>query len=322
GEIELQRDHRGAAGARRQHLLQARRLAELALERRRDRRGHHLGARARIEGEYLDGRVIDLRQRRDRQLAIRDHANEQQRDHQQRSRNRPQDEKARRVHPPSFERWRPPPALPGAAPAGGLISGRAEATSTCAPGRKRSTPSVTIVSPGRRPSAIAWRWPSRGPSFTGRKATVLSDCTTYTNIPCAPRCTAAAGTITASRSVSSFMRTLTNWFGKRPRSSFANCAFSFTVPVCGSTWLSAEARLPAASFAFCSRSQASTGIWSPDCTRFITAGRRSCGTVKTTATGSSCVMTTRPLVSPARTMLPGSTRRSPRRPLIGALMRE
>ena len=50
-EVELQRDHRRAAGARRRHLLEARHLAELALERRGDRRGHHVRARARIERE-------------------------------------------------------------------------------------------------------------------------------------------------------------------------------------------------------------------------------------------------------------------------------
>ena len=117
------------------------------------------------------------------------------------------------------------------------------------------------------------------------------------------------------------MRTLTNWLGNRAPSSFAYCAFNFTVPVAGSTWLSADARIPAASIAFSSRSQASTGIVSPERMRLSTAGTLSCGTVKTTATGCSWVMTTRPLASPARTMLPGSTSRNPTRPLTGALMR-
>jgi len=89
--------------------------------------------------------------------------------------------------------------------------------------------------------------------------------------------------------------------------------------VAGSTWLSAEASVPAASFAFCSRPRLQTGIVSPDRMRLSTAGTLSCGTVKTTATGCSCVMTTRPLVSPERTMLPGSTSRNPARPLTGAL---
>ena len=73
-EGELQRDHRGAAGARRRHLVQPRHLAELALERRRDRRGHHVGTRARIERHDLDRRIVDLRQRRERQHAVRDDA--------------------------------------------------------------------------------------------------------------------------------------------------------------------------------------------------------------------------------------------------------
>ena len=59
------------------------------------------------------------------------------------------------------------------------------------------------------------------------------------------------------------MRTLTNWFGNSAPSSLANCAFSLTVPVVGSIWLSTVSSVPAASFVFCSRSQASTGSFSP-----------------------------------------------------------
>ena len=100
-ERELQRDDRAAEGAGRGHLVQARHLAELALERRGDRRRHHVRARARIERQHLDGRVVDLRQRRDRQLAVGDDAGQQDRRHQQRGRDRPQDERARRIHGPS-----------------------------------------------------------------------------------------------------------------------------------------------------------------------------------------------------------------------------
>ena len=44
--------------------------------------------------------------------------------------------------------------------------------------------------------------------------------------------------MTAPRSVSTSSRALTNWFGKSALSSFANIAFSLTVPVVGSIWLS------------------------------------------------------------------------------------
>ena len=93
-EAELQRDHRCAAGARRRHLVQSRHLPELALERRGDRRRHHVGARARIERHHLDRRIVDFGQRGQRQHAIRDDAREQDRDHQQRRRDRAQDEQA------------------------------------------------------------------------------------------------------------------------------------------------------------------------------------------------------------------------------------
>ena len=93
-EAELQRDHRCAARARRRHLVQARHLAELALERRRDRRGHHVRAGARIERHHLDRRIVDFGQCGQRQHAVRDDPRQQDRDHQQRGRDRPQDERA------------------------------------------------------------------------------------------------------------------------------------------------------------------------------------------------------------------------------------
>ena len=100
GEIEpeAQRDERGAAGARRHHLREVGHLPELPLQRRGDRGGHHLRARAGIEGLHLDGRIIDLRQRRQRQEFVGDDADQQDREHQQRCRDRPLDEQARRVH--------------------------------------------------------------------------------------------------------------------------------------------------------------------------------------------------------------------------------
>ena len=61
-QTELQRNDRCAAGARRRHLIQSRHLAELAFQRRSDRRSHYFRARSRIERDDLDGRVVDLRQ--------------------------------------------------------------------------------------------------------------------------------------------------------------------------------------------------------------------------------------------------------------------
>ena len=85
----------GAGGG---HLAEALHLAELPFQRRRDRRGHHIRGRARIERQHLNGRVIHLRQRGNRQLGVGDHAHQQNRGHQQRRGNRPQDEWARRAH--------------------------------------------------------------------------------------------------------------------------------------------------------------------------------------------------------------------------------
>ena len=92
-EREAERDHRRAAGARRGHLIEARQLAELAFERRRDGAGHDLRARARIEGEDPDRRIVDLRQA-DTGSRRYDQAREQQRRHQERRGDRPLDERA------------------------------------------------------------------------------------------------------------------------------------------------------------------------------------------------------------------------------------
>ncbi len=97
-QAELQRDDGTASGTCRGHLGQARHLAELALERRRDRRGHDIGACAGVEGADLDGRVIDLRQRGDRQLLVRHGPGKENSDHQERGRHRPLDEDAGDVH--------------------------------------------------------------------------------------------------------------------------------------------------------------------------------------------------------------------------------
>ncbi len=139
--------------------------------------------------------------------------------------------------------------------------------------------------------------------------------------PCGLRCTAAEGTSTTPFSVSTTMRTFTNWLGKSFTSALGNCAFSFTVPVVRSIWLSTVTSAPVASRFLLSRSHASTGGLSPAFRRAMMRGSVSWGIVKSTAMGASCVITAMPLGSEPCTMLPGSTSLSPTRPATGAVMR-
>ena len=97
-EAELQGDDRSPGGTRRRHLIEPGHLAELNLERRGDRGGHHVGAGAGIEGLNLDCRVIDLGQRRQREEPIGEEADQHDRRHQQRRRHRAQNEDARGAH--------------------------------------------------------------------------------------------------------------------------------------------------------------------------------------------------------------------------------
>src|SRR5204862_5850217 len=122
------------------------------------------------------GRVVDLRQRRDRQQAIGEGARKQDGDHEERGRHRPADKEARGIHSAFLPLPFPLPLR--ASGGGGLISGRAPLTSTCAPGRSRSMPSTTTTSPAVSPSVTATRCASAGPSFTTRCITVLSGRTT------------------------------------------------------------------------------------------------------------------------------------------------
>ena len=139
-ERELQRDVRAAEGARRGHLRQPGHLAELPLERRGHGRGHRLGARPGVERRDHDGRVVDLRQRRDRQLRVGDEAREQQADHQQRGRDRPPDER------PGWLTARSPVA-PAASPRGPPGAWRRRPCSRPGAGPARRPP------PSRRPRA-------------------------------------------------------------------------------------------------------------------------------------------------------------------------
>jgi hypothetical protein len=66
-EIELDGDRRGAEIAGRRHLCDAGNLRELTLQRLRHRGCHGLRTAAGQGGRDLDGREVDLRQRRHRQ---------------------------------------------------------------------------------------------------------------------------------------------------------------------------------------------------------------------------------------------------------------
>ncbi len=97
-EAELQNDDRNCPRAGGRHLAEPLHLAELPLEWRGNRGGYNVWRRARIEREHLDGWIVHLRQRGNRQLRVGDHTHQQNRGHQQRRGNRPQDEWARRTH--------------------------------------------------------------------------------------------------------------------------------------------------------------------------------------------------------------------------------
>ena len=129
-------------------------LPELPLQRGRDGGGHDVRARARIERHDLDRRVVHLRQGRDGKLLETDRSRDQEARHQQRRRDRPQDEGAGRAHGPAFLCWRASPfPLSGARPA--AEAAPAVASATFIPGCSLSTPSVTTVSPGAIPFRIA-----------------------------------------------------------------------------------------------------------------------------------------------------------------------
>ena len=83
-------------------------------------------------------------------------------------------------------------------------------TSTLAPSRSRSAPSVTTFSPSARSPCTLTQSPSVVPSRTPRIITLLSALTTYTNAPRGARCTAVDGTATASTSVLTCSLILTN----------------------------------------------------------------------------------------------------------------
>jgi hypothetical protein len=171
-EIELERDLRDAVTAHRAHARERRDLAELPLERCRDRRAHRLRVRTRQLRRDDDRGVVDLRQRRDRQLAVRDEAGERDADHEQRRRDRPTDEGLREVHGPP----RPPRSPRGAPLAAGAPAPRSApggttgspSRRTSASGRRRLCPSLTTSSVSASPSATIASSPTMRSMRTGR----------------------------------------------------------------------------------------------------------------------------------------------------------
>ena len=77
---------------------------------------HDFGTGARVQRLHLDGREVDLRQRRQRQEAIAEQAGQHDGQHEQRRRHRPLDEWRRRTHRVTPSAARPSPRAAPAAP--------------------------------------------------------------------------------------------------------------------------------------------------------------------------------------------------------------
>ena len=156
---------------------------------------------------------------------------------------------------------------------------------------------------------------------TGRAETVESAPTTKTKDPFGPRWIAEAGTTSAPLRTERWRRAFTNWFGQRTRRGFGKTALSRMVEVAWLIWLSMSSSFPVPSRVVPSRAKTSTAS-APCPIASTTAGRKSWGSVKITATGSSWVTRTMPPGSAAWTMLPGSTSRMPVTPSTGEAIRE
>ena len=122
--------------------------------------------------------------------------------------------------------------------------------------------------------------------------------------------------VTTCLSVSISSRTLTNWPGHSCRFLLGNSAFSLTVPVVESTWLSTTLKVPLSTTASLSERNAST-LSGPLAKAVLTRLISCCGRLNSTEIGCNCVSVTTPVESEARTMLPSSTRRMPVRPSSG-----
>ncbi len=129
--------------------------------------------------------------------------------------------------------------------------------------------------------------------------------------------------MTTAVSVCRVRRTFTNWPGQSVRASFGNRAFSSTVAVEGSTWLSTIDNTPSPSASPVSwlNASAASGVRKPSDT-WARCWKSPCGTVKVTAIGVIWLTLTMPVVSEVLTTLPGSIIRTPTRPSIGDTIRQ
>src|SRR5262249_17794367 len=118
---------------------------------------HHLGARARVERKDLDRRVVHLGKGRDGELGVRSEPHEEEPRHEQRGRDRPQDEGPGRAH--FF--W--PSRVP---------------TSTFVPSWSWSCPSTTTVSRSCPPAVVPEAPPLLRATVTGRTCATASLSTT------------------------------------------------------------------------------------------------------------------------------------------------
>src|SRR6185312_13359968 len=185
-ERELQRHKRAAERADGRHLRKAGHLPELLFERRGHGRRHYLRTRARVESLNLNGRVVDLRQRRNRQLRERNHTGQNDPGHHQRCGHGPFNKDAGRAHcpPPAPRRplplpcrappRRPPPRSPGQPMSsvetsrGGGASGSSTAFEIGPPFAPRAVRPFAPRPPPRPPLAPRPApTPARPPAFAG-----------------------------------------------------------------------------------------------------------------------------------------------------------
>ena len=141
-QLELRGQLDEAERARRGQLGQAGDLAQLLFQRRRNRGCHGLRIGAGQLGADLNGRIVDIGQRRDRHQPVGDKTAQQQAHHQQRCRDRPLDEGRGYVH--GIACWT---ALCISACCAALPC----RVLTCVPGCNLYWPSTTTVSLALRP---------------------------------------------------------------------------------------------------------------------------------------------------------------------------
>src|SRR5258705_8131593 len=146
----MDRDGTDTRAARRLEIVDTADRRYGALDRRREKPPHRLGARAVVDGIDHDGRALDVGVLLHRQRGERSPTNEDDREiHDHREHRVPDEEIGERLHccaPPAF----------GAS------------TATRTPSRSLKEPDAATRSPAVRPSRITISSPSIGPLRTGR----------------------------------------------------------------------------------------------------------------------------------------------------------